>query len=332
MSARPQLVVSLRSIPPSGIEKLREAGFQVKIWPEALPPTREELLHLVVGAYAIIATVDDFVDGEIMDAAGKQLRIVACYSVGTNQVVIPDATSHKVLVTNTPGWLTNTTADATMTGMLALVRKLIPAASDVQKGLWNCWEPEGYLGEELEDQITCGIVGFGRIGGKVAQRTALGFGIKTLFHDPYFNGAIPDHLIGHVERVESLPEMLQRSKIVTLHTDLSSETDNMVDREFLETMRGGYLVNYARGKLVVTADLVSSLDDGIIEGAAIDVTYPEPLRLGHPLLGRDNCITPHYASATVYARYGMSEMVALGIIAALHSTKPAACLNYDLAG
>jgi len=308
-----------RSLPGNALEELRQAGYRVEVWPEFLPPPREALLEQVRGAAGLITMLEDRVDAELMDAAGPGLKVIAQYAVGLDNVDLEAAKERGVVVTHTPGVLTDATADLAFALLAAAARRVVEGHDYVRRGEWKTWHPELLLGPELHG-ATVGVVGFGRIGQAFARRTR-GFGMKVLYTSRRPKPEAEAEL--HAERA-ALDELLARADFVSLHTPLTPETHRLMNAERLAQMKeGAVLVNTARGKVVDTQALLRALDDGPLFAAGLDVTDPEPLPANHPLLGHPRVVvTPHIGSAGRRTRLQMAEMVARDVLAVLEGRPP----------
>jgi lactate dehydrogenase-like 2-hydroxyacid dehydrogenase len=329
--ARPRVFVA-RRIPAQGLDAILDAC-DADVWDEELPPSRTELLRRVAGVDGVLALLTDRVDDELLDAAGPGLRVVSNYGVGYDNIDVPACTRRGIPVGNTPGVLTETTADLAWALLLAAARRVVEGDRSVRAGEWRTWGPMLLLGVDVHG-ATLGIVGFGRIGQAVARRAA-GFGMRVLYHARH---RVPEE----VERATGatwvpLPELLAASDFVSLHVSLSAETRHLIDAAALGSMRrSAILVNTARGPVVDTGALVAALRDGTIRGAALDVTDPEPLPADHPLVGLDNCIVvPHIASATEATRGRMAAMSAANLLAGVRRERLPTPVNpevYDRSG
>ena len=288
-----------RALPGPALDRLR-ASCEVEVWPGDLPPTPEELREAVAGADALLCTLSDRVDAAVLDAA-PDLRVVANYAVGSDNVDRAETGERGVPVGVTPGVLTEATADLAFALLLAAARRLPEAARAVHDGAWKAWEPQGWLGLELHG-ATLAIVGFGRIGRAVARR-AEAFGMEVL----------------PVTRDTPLDDALARADAVSLHTPLTDGTHHLIGAGALRAMKpGAILVNTGRGALVDTGALCAALHAGEIGAAALDVTDPEPLPADHPLLAAPNVlVVPHIGSATHTARERMAEMAVDNVLAGL---------------
>ncbi|WP_456409710.1 2-hydroxyacid dehydrogenase [Oceanithermus sp.] len=308
-----------RSLPGTALNELRQAGYRVDVWPEFLAPPREVLLERVRGAAGLITMLEDRVDAELMDAAGPGLKVIAQYAVGLDNIDLEAAKKRGIVVTHTPGVLTDATADLAFALLAAAARRVVEGHDYVRRGEWKTWHPELLLGPELHG-ATVGVVGFGRIGQAFARR-ARGFEMKVLYTSrrpkPEAEAALA------AERVE-LDELLARADFVSLHTPLTPETHRLMNAERLARMKeGAVLVNTARGKVVDTEALLDALEHGPLFAAGLDVTDPEPLPADHPLSRHPRVVvTPHIGSAGRATRLHMAEMVARDVLAVLQGRLP----------
>ncbi|WP_456476068.1 2-hydroxyacid dehydrogenase [Oceanithermus sp.] len=308
-----------RSLPGTALDELRQAGYQVEVWPEFTAPPREVLLERVRGAAGLITMLEDRVDAQLMDAAGPQLKVIAQYAVGLDNVDLEAAKKRGIVVTHTPGVLTDATADLAFALLAAAARRVVEGHDYVRQGEWKTWHPELLLGPELHG-ATVGVVGFGRIGQAFARR-ARGFEMKVLYASRHPKPEAEAALAAeHVE----LDELLARADFVSLHTPLTPETHHLMNAERLARMKeGAVLVNTARGKVVDTEALLNALEHGPLCAAGLDVTDPEPLPADHPLLRHPRVVvTPHIGSAGLRTRRRMAEMVARDVLAVLEGRPP----------
>ena len=275
-------------------EELLAKHFEIEVNPEDRILTREELKKVVRDFDGVLTTLADKVDKEILEQA-KQLKVISNCAAGLDNVDIQVAKGRKIAVFNVPDATTQSTADMTFAILLSLIRRVSEAEEYVKQGLWRAWEPNLFLGEELQGKYF-GIIGFGKIGKAVAER-ALGFGLKVL---GYARSKF------EMDRVEQVPleELYEKSHFISLHVPLTPETKGLINKETIKKMKQKPVVlNMARGAVIVTDDLVRALKDGSIRGAALDVTDPEPILPSHPLCQLKNClIVPHIGSATVECR------------------------------
>ncbi len=311
--SRPRVFVS-RVIPEEGLEPIRAAA-EMDLWADPLPPPREQLLRRVAGSDGVLTLLTDRVDDEFLDAAGPQLKVVSNYAVGFDNIDLAACARRGIPVGNTPGVLTETTADLAWALLMAAARRLPEGDRYVRAGNWKTWGPLLLLGHDVHD-ATIGIVGFGRIGQALARR-AQGFGMTILYHDLQ---ALPDEVTTPLGATYlALEELLPRSDFVSLHVNLSPVTHHLINATTLARMKPtAVLVNTSRGPVVDQIALADALRDGIIWAAALDVTDPEPIPDDDPLVGLDNClIVPHVASASRATRAKMAEMAAANLLAGL---------------
>jgi lactate dehydrogenase-like 2-hydroxyacid dehydrogenase len=308
---RPKVFVA-RIIPEEGLEAVR-AWCDVDLWEDELPPPRDELLRRVAGCDGVLTLLTDRVDDQFLDAAGPQLKVVSNYAVGFDNIDVAACARRGIPVGNTPGVLTDTTADLAWALLMAAARRLPEGDRYVRDGRWKTWGPLLLLGPDVHG-ATIGIVGFGRIGQAVARR-AQGFGMEVLYHDVQ---PLPDDVTAPLGATYlPLEALLARSDFVTLHVNLSPVTRHLINAETLAWMKPtAVLVNTSRGPVVDQAALADALRDGTIWAAALDVTDPEPIPMNDPLVGLDNClIVPHIASASRATRGRMAAMAAANLVA-----------------
>ena len=315
--ARPRVFVT-REIPAEGLDAIR-AACDLDLWEDELPPPRDELLRRVAGVDGLLALLTDRVDDELLDAAGPGLRVVSNYAVGFDNVDVPACTRRGIAVGNTPGVLTETTADLAWTLLMAAARRIAEADRYVRDGRWLTWGPLTLLGPDVHG-ATLGIVGFGRIGQAVARRAG-GFGMRVLYHDVNRLPASVEAETGAT--YTALDELLARADFVSVHVNLTLETHHLIDAAALARMQPtAVLVNTSRGPVVDTDALVTALRQGTIWAAALDVTDPEPLPVDHPLVALDNClVVPHIASASRATRGRMAAMAAANLVAGVRGER-----------
>jgi lactate dehydrogenase-like 2-hydroxyacid dehydrogenase len=255
------------------------------------------------------------VDDEFLGTAGPQLKVVSNFAVGYDNIDVPACTRRGIPVGNTPGVLTEATADQAMALLLAVARRIPEGRDYVLQDQWQSWSPMLLLGRDVSG-ATLGIVGFGRIGREVARR-GRGFGMKVLYFNRSRAPAEVEAELG-AEQV-SLDELLARSDFVSVNVSLNAETRHLIDATALAKMKpNAVLVNTSRGPVVDQDALVDALRSGRLWGAGLDVTDPEPLRADHPLLQLPNClVVPHLASATERTRDAMAIKAANNLVAGL---------------
>jgi len=310
---------------------MRDAGLNLvldfcdaDVWDEPMPPTRDVLLEKVRGVDGFISMLTDRVDAELLDAAGAQLKVVSNHAVGFDNIVVPDATARGIPVGNTPGILTDATADIAFALLLAAGRRIVESERYIREGKWKTWHPSMLLGMDLAGK-TLGIVGFGRIGRAVAKR-AVGFGLRIIFYSP---SAEPE--FGAI-KMNSLDELLKQADFVSVHTPLNQNTRHLVNADFLSKMKSNaVLVNTSRGPVVDQTALYEALKTRQIFAAGLDVTDPEPLPLESPLLTLENCvILPHIGSASEHTRNEMARLAAENLIAGLKGERLPHCINPEV--
>ena len=311
-----------RLIREAGLQAVREFC-QADIWTGEEPPSRQELLEHVRGVDGLLCLLTDRVDDEVLAAAGPQLKVISNHAVGFDNIDLSAATRRGIPVGNTPGILTDATADFAFALMLAAGRRVVEADRYVRDGRWRSWGPSLLVGIDFSG-ATLGLIGYGRIGQAMARRAA-GFGMHILYCDP--NLAPPDPRVP-ARRVD-LDTLLAESDFVSLHTPLTPETRGLINAETLARMKpGSVLVNTARGQVVDQAALYLALKSGHLFAAALDVTDPEPLPMDSPLRSLDNCIiAPHIASAGTHTRDRLAVVAAENLIAGLKGEPLPHCVN-----
>ncbi|MCL5611457.1 MAG: D-glycerate dehydrogenase [Chloroflexi bacterium] len=317
---KPKVFVT-RLIPEKGLDLVREFC-DADIWPGEMPPARGELLSRIRDVDGVLTLLTENVDAGFMDAA-PHLKVISNMAVGVDNVDVIEATRRKIPVGNTPGVLTDATADMAFALLLSAARRVVEGEKYVRSGKWKTWEPKLLLGADFIG-ATLGIIGFGRIGQAVAKR-AQGFDLRVIYYDrtaePAF-GAMP----------VDMNTLLCESDFVSVHVPLKPETRHLVNAEFLSKMKpNAILVNAARGGVLDQAALYDALKARKIFAAALDVTDPEPLPANHPLLELDNClIVPHLGSASKHTRDMMAFLAAQNLIAGLKGEHLPNCVNPEV--
>jgi glyoxylate reductase len=311
-----------RKIPEAGLQPLREAG-DLRLWPGDLPPNPQQLAELLHGCDGALTMVNDTIDAALLDAA-PSLRVVSTFAVGYDNIDVQAATSRGIAICNTPGVLTESTADAAFSLLIAAARRIPEGIAYVREGQWRAWSPMVLLGHDIHG-ATVGIIGMGRIGQAFARR-ARGFDMKILYHNRERN-LEAERELGAI--YVPLDELLGQSDFISLHVALNAETKGLIGARELGLMRReAILINAARGPVIDTAALVTALQEGTIGGAALDVTDPEPLPATHPLVNLPNAIiVPHTASSTIATRDKMALMAAHNLLAVLNKEQPASIVN-----
>lgn len=318
-----QKIFITRLIPDLGLDLVKKHFPTPEVWTHDLPPTREQLLQKVRGVDALLCLLTERIDAELMDAIGSQVKVISSMSVGVDHVDLTEATRRGIPIGNTPGVLTDATADQAFALLLAAARRITEAERFLRAGKWVTWSPSLLLGADMVGS-TLGIVGFGRIGQAVAKR-AQGFDMRVIYHDPT---AEPAYGAEHVD----LDTLLRESDFVSIHVPLTKDTRHLVNAEFLSKMKpNAVLVNTARGGVLDQAALYNALKSNQIFAAALDVTDPEPLPMDSPLLELENClIVPHLGSASKRTRDQMSLLAAQNLIAGLNGERLPHCANPDV--
>ena len=317
---KPKVYVT-RRVPEAGIDLLRDVC-EIEVWQEELPVPRDVLMEKVGGIDGLYCLLTERIDGQLLDAAPR-LRVVSNMAVGFNNIDVEACTARGIPVGNTPGVLTETTADCAFALLMAAARRIVEGVDYVRAGKWKTWGPMLLMGQDLHG-ATLGIVGFGRIGQAMARR-AQGFGMRVLYQDAFVTETDPTLSATRVD----LDTLLDESDFVTLHVPLTEETYHLIGREELAQCKPtAILVNTSRGEVVDPDALYEALREGQIARAALDVTEPEPLPADHRLLTLPNCIVvPHIASASVATRTKMAVMAAENLLAGLGGEPLPYCVN-----
>ncbi len=298
---------------------LQEKGYEVEVSDFDGVLAKEKLLEKVKGADAILSLLTDKMNKEVFDAAGPQLKIVANYAMGYDNIILKDAQDKGILVSNTPGVLTESVAEHAIALMFAIARRIVEADQYMRDGKYVGWAPMLFLGNDLVGK-TLGLVGFGRIGAAVAKRMHDGFEMKIIYYDIKRNEDLEKQYNLEYKDLESL---LKESDFVSIHTPLTPETKHLIGEAQMKMMKkSAYLINTSRGPVIDEKVLVEALKNGEIKGAALDVYEEEP-KMAEGLKELPNAIlTPHTASATEETRSAMSELAAKNIIEVLEGREP----------
>jgi len=323
---KPRVLVT-RMIPEGGLFLVQEAC-HAEVWPEELPIPRPLLLEKVRGIDGLLSLLTDPIDAEILDAAGPGLKVISNFAVGYDNVDVRAATARGIPVGNTPGVLTETTADLAFALLMAAARRVVEGVDYVRAGRWCTWGPKLMLGYDIHG-ATLGIVGMGRIGTALTRRAA-GFDMRVLYYDPACD---PDKapFVG-VGLHCDLDTLLAEADFVSLHVPLTRDTYHLIDAAALAKMKPtAILVNTSRGPVVDSDALYDALAAGQIAYAALDVTEPEPLPADHKLLTLPNClVVPHIASASWATRTRMAVMAAENLLAGLRGQRLPNCVNPEV--
>ena len=324
--SQPRVLVT-RVIPAEGV-RLLEAVCDVDLWQDELPPPPDVLLARARACDGVLSLLTDRIDGAFLDAC-PQVRVVSNFAVGYDNIDVAAATQRGVLVGNTPGVLTETTADAAFALLMATARRIPEGVDYVRAGKWQTWGPLLLLGHDVH-HATLGLIGLGRIGTEVARR-ARGFAMRVLYTSPTRHRELEASL---GLEYASLADVLRQADFISLHTPLTPETRGLLNHDAFRQMKpNAIVINTARGPIIDTAALVEALQQGVIGGAALDVTDPEPLPADHPLVALPNCIVvPHIGSASERTRTRIAEIAARNLLAGLAGTTMPACVNPEAVG
>jgi len=324
-----QRVFVTRKLPDEGLRMITER-FDTTVWSSDKPPSIQEIIQNAESCEGIVTLLSDPIGHEVIEKLPK-LRVIAQYAVGYDNIDVSLATKRKIAVTNTPGVLTETTADLAWALIMAASRRLVEADLYVRERKWNvAWGPELLLGSDIHG-ATLGIIGLGRIGSAVARR-ATGFDMKVLYYtrsENEFTQVIERSINGR--RVD-FHTLLKESDIISLHIPLSSETHHLIsDHEFELMKPGAILVNTSRGPVIDEAALFKALETGHIGAAGLDVFNTEPLQHDSPLMKLSNIVlAPHIGSASTNTRSTMATMCAENLIAALSGEQPPNIVNPEV--
>ncbi|WP_158798043.1 D-glycerate dehydrogenase [Pedobacter sp. L105] len=315
-----------RIIPEAGLQLLEAAGFKVKQWTEKRKLTNEELIEECRWADALLNSGQQL-NREFLEASAH-LKIIALNSVGYDNVDIETATRLKIPIGNTPGVLSEATADTAFLLMLASSRNAFFLNRTITEGKWNFHEPTANLGRALTGN-TLGVFGLGKIGMEMARRSAAAFKMKIIYHNRSKNIEAEEELGA---KLVSFDELLQQSDVISVHTALTPDTEGKFNLEAFKKMKpGAIFVNTARGAIHNETDLIKALQEKIIWGAGLDVTNPEPMHADNVLLRLPNvAVLPHIGSATVETRDAMVKLAAENIIAGLNGKKIPHLVNPEI--
>jgi glyoxylate reductase len=296
---------------------------EVYVWSGAEPPPRDSLIEKASQSDALVCLLTDKIDGDLLSRCPR-LRVIANVATGYDNIDLSAASSRGIAVTNTPGILNESTADFAFALLLAAARRVAEADRYVRSGQWTTWSPSVLLGNDVHG-ATLGIIGLGGVGVAMARR-GIGFGMRVLYHSRTRKPRLEQDL-GLI--AAELPHLLAESDFVSLHVPLSGETRSLIGADELSAMKPkAILINTARGGVVDQDALVAALQSGAIAAAGLDVTDPEPLEVGHPLMRLDNVVlAPHIASASYETRSQMAMMAVTNCLDALDGKMPLNCVN-----
>ena len=322
---KPKVYVT-RDMPERGLHIIKEK-FDAEVWPEYAPPPRKVIIEKAAKVDALATLLSDKIDAEVFDAAPK-LKIVAQMAVGFDNIDLAEATKRGIYVTNTPGVLTETTADFAWTLLMAVARRVVEGDKYVRTGQWKVgWHPMMLQGRDIYG-ATLGIVGLGRIGCAIAKR-AKGFDMKVLYNDVIRR---PDFEKEYGIEFVDVDYLFKNADFITVNVPLMKETHHLVNEKKLKMMKKtAYIINNARGPVVDEKALYKALKEGWIAGAALDVFEQEPTPMDSPLLKLDNVVVaPHISSASYETRSKMAEMTAENLVAFFEGKTPPNLVNTDV--
>lgn len=325
MAVKPKVFVT-RILPDAGLNLIKQAC-DAEVWTDPLPPPYALIRQRIAQCDGLVSLLTDKIDAALLDTAPR-LRVVSNFAVGFNNIDVAAATQRGIAVGNTPGVLTDATADMAFCLLIAAARRVVDGHQYTQSGKWKTWEPLGHLGQDLVGR-TIGIVGMGRIGYAMAKRCHGGWDMKVLYYDVYKSEKAEQDLGA---RQVDFATLLRESDFISIHTDLNEKTRGMFSTaQFKQMKRTAVLINSARGPLVDQKALVEALKSGTIFAAGLDVTDPEPPLADDPLLKLPNVVVaPHIASATFGTRNAMAEICARNLITGLQGEKLPAWVNPDV--
>lgn len=314
-----------REIPDVGLEML-EKKYELEINPENRNLKKDEIIEGVKGKDALLCLLTDNIDEEIIDA-GEDLKVISNYAVGVDNIDIEAATERGIAVTNTPGVLTDATADIAWALMLSVARNVVKGDKFVRKDQFEGWDPKLMIGTELSGK-TLGIIGMGNIGSAVARRS-IGFDMDVIYHSRSRKEDVEEELGAKKVDLETL---LKESDLVSLHVPLTDETEGLIGWKELDMMKeSAYLINTARGEVTDEEALIEALTSDRVAGAGIDVYSDEPYGANPDFYDLDNVVlTPHLGSASHSARNGMARMAAENLTAVLEGKRPDHIINPEV--
>ena len=325
MSSRRYKVYVTRLIPEKGLELLR-GSVELDVHQGELPPTHDALIQHARDKDGLLSLLTDKIDSEVM-ANCPNLRVISNYAVGFDNIDVEAATKRGIVVTNTPGVLTETVADFAWALLMASARRVAEADRFTRAGRWKTWGPTLLCGTDVFGK-TLGIVGAGRIGSSVARRAA-GFNMRVLYTDVAKKEELEKETGA---RFVGLEELLAESDFVSLHVSLTEKTHHLIGERELKKMKPtAVLINTSRGPVVDQEALYHALKSKVISGAALDVFEEEPIQASNPLLKLDTVVVaPHISSASMETREKMAVMAAQGLLDALSGNEPKFIVNPEV--
>ncbi len=307
---------------PNPVEKKLKEAFDTTLNIDDVPLSEEQLTKAIDNCDALLPTVTDSISDKIISSKNRRAKIIGNFGVGFNNIDIDSAKKNGVIVTNTPEVLTDCTADIAMLLLLGIARRASEGEYHVRKKEWTGWRPTHMMGTKFTGK-TLGLVGMGRIAQAVAHKAHFGFNMQIVFYDPYFNDK---NIIEkfNAQSCSSLDDLLKISDFVSLHCPSTKETKGLINLEMLSKMKNSsYLINTARGDIVVEQDLADALNNGIIKGAGLDVYESEPSVNPKLLEFKNVFLLPHLGSASEETREAMGMRVFSNITAFFEGKEPA---------
>ena len=329
MNIRPRIFVT--SPIPDDLRTSLAAEFDAHFWNSSDPVPAAELSKELQVCKGILTNLNDKLTREVVLQANPDLRVISNLAVGYNNIDVTAATARKVAVCNTPGVLTDATANTALALLLAVTRRVVEGDSCIRQGRWKGWSAQDFIGYDLGPHTVVGIVGFGRIGQAFARKCNAAFQCRIR----YFNKTRKPEFeaeCGGAQFCSQLPELLSSSDIVSIHLDLNPTTAGLFsEAAFAHFKPGGILINTARGEIVDEAALFTALASGQLWGAGLDVFSPEPPAPNNPLLKLNNVVvTPHLGSATKETRYAMAKLAVENLRNCLWGEAPRYCINSEV--
>lgn len=320
-------IFATRELPVDIKKLLTIAGYDVAEWSARRDLTPTELVDHVKDCDALFSIGNNQIDRQFLQAC-SHLRVIALCSVGYDKVDVSEATRLGIPIGNTPGILSKATADTAFLLMQNVARKAFHMHKEILRGHWGFFDPMGDLGIELQGK-TLGIYGLGRIGFEMAKSCRRAFDMAVIYHN---RGRNPEAETELGARKVTFDELLHASDVLSVHANLSAETQGIFNRDtFSKMKRSAIFINTARGSMHNESDLLDALQNGQIWGAGLDVTNPEPMRSDHPLLGLPNvAILPHIGSATLETRINMMKLTVENILAGLCDEPLPYCVNPEV--
>ena len=320
-------VLITRKIPQRGIQILEEAGYDLTVYTEKRQLPQKELIELCKKHDALLSAGSNKLNAHFFEEC-CHLQAIALMSVGYDNVDIEAANSCKIPVSNTPDVLSNATSDVAFLLMLAVSRNAFQMHKKIERGGWSFFEPTANLGVELKGK-TLGVFGLGRIGVELAKKAKAAYEMNIIYHNRNRNTEAEELLNA---KYVSFDQLLTESDVLSVHANLTGETKNIFNKSAFERMkRSALFINTARGGLHNEEDLISAIHNGVIWGAGLDVTNPEPMDKDNPLLNLPNvCVLPHIGSATEETRDKMAVMAAENLIAALSNKVMPQVINHEV--